>query len=366
MNPSLTIDLAAVRHNVHAWRERVAPRPVWAVVKCDAYRTGLGQIALASLDAGAQRLCVIDIREARALRETGIGAPIVQICATPQNDLGLAVECDITASIQDIGCAKTLSELACRAGKAVSAHVAIDSGSGWSGVLNSDAARFADAVRVLPNLVWEGAWTHIAGQASMAAQLERFRAAVATLRARGLPVPTLHVASSGPALWGVTEGAVRVGVGLYGSALGAELGDGTKFHTALEVRAPVFMVRRFAEPMPLGYGSTFIAQPGQTIVTLRIGYGEGLPKTLAGNGHALLQGSLCRIVGNIGMNFTMLLVPPGGPVQVGDEAILLGDRPGVRLDEVAAAAQTIPHNIVTMFGSGMSPSYTNLRHAVAT
>ncbi|MDQ6781105.1 MAG: alanine racemase [Candidatus Eremiobacteraeota bacterium] len=364
MNPTLTIDLAAVRHNVQAWRDRVAPRPVWAVVKCDAYRTGLGHIARTSLDAGAQRLCVIDIREAQALRELGVGAPIVQICATPHSDLSLAVECDVIGSVQDVECAKALSQLASRAGKAVSAHVAIDSGSGWSGVLRRDTERFAEAVRVLPNVVWEGAWTHIAGQASMAAQLERFGAAIATLRGHGVSVPILHVASSGPALWGATEGAVRIGVGLYGSALGAELGDETTFRTALEVRAPVFMVRRFAEPMPLGYGSTFVAQPGQTIVTLRIGYGEGLPKTLAGTGHAVLQGSLCPIVGNIGMNFTMLLAPPAGSVQVGDEALLLGDVAGVRLDEVAATAQTIPHNIVTMFGSGMSRSYKNLRDAV--
>jgi hypothetical protein len=33
--------------------------------------------------------------------------------------------------------------------------------------------------------------------------------------------------------------------------------------------------------------------------------------------------------------------------------------PGVRLEEVAAAAQTIPHNVVTMFGSGIAPAYSD-------
>lgn len=336
----------------------VTGRPVWAVVKCDAYRMGLCEIARAALEAGVQRLCVIDIAEARGLRERGITAPIVQICATPEQDLEAAVELDAIASLQDVECAQVLSRAARAAGKTALAHVAIDTGSGWSGVLSSASDRFAQAVAALPGITWEGAWTHITGQQTMAAQLERFRRAVRELRTHGLEVPTLHVASTGPSLWGLEEGAVRIGVGLYGSAM-RETQWASEFRTALEVRAPVFMVRRFEEAMPLGYGSTYVAQPGQTIVTLRIGYGEGLPKTLAGTGQALLRDQLCPIVGNIGMNFTMLAAPPSITPQQGDEAVLVGNIAALTLDEVAAAAQMIPHNVITMLGSGMRPNYAN-------
>jgi alanine racemase len=358
LKPVLRIDLAAVRHNVAAWQRLVGGRPVWAVVKCDAYRMGIVEIARAALDAGAQRLCVIDVSEAQALRESAIRAPIVQICATPQADLAAAVALDTIATLQDVECAERLSRAAAAAGKIVQAHVAIDTGSGWSGVTGSAVAGFAKAVARLPNIQWEGAWTHIAGQASMPAQHDRFRRAIATLRAHGLDVPSLHIASTGPSLWGLGEGAVRIGVGLYGSAM-RETAHAHEFRTVLEVRAPVFMVRRFEEAMPLGYGSTYVAQPGETIVTLRIGYGEGLPKTLAAGGRVLLGNSLCPIVGNIGMNFTMVAAPPGTVSRRGDEAVLIGDVPGLTVDEVAAAAQTIPHNVITMLGSGMRATYAN-------
>lgn len=357
MKPALRIDLSAIRHNVTAWRRLAQSRPVWAVVKCDAYRMGMTQIAAAALEAGAERLCVIDVAEAQRLRDAGVTAPVVQVCATPAADLAAAVAVDVTVTLQDITTAQQLSAIAAAAGKTARAHVAVDSGSGWSGLLNDDVPNFAQAVRGLPYIEWEGAWTHIAGRSSMQAQLERFQAALTALRAHGLAVPTIHIASTGPALWGMQEGAVRVGIGLYGSAMG----DGDRQHdlqTALEVSAPVFMVRRFPEPMPLGYGSAYTAQPGETIVTLRIGYGEGLPKTLSGTGHALLNGTLCPIVGNIGMNFTMVAAPPSILPQPGDQALLIGNAPGIRLDEVADAAQMIPHNVVTMLGSGIQPAYS--------
>lgn len=358
MKPSLRVDLLAVRHNLSVWRRLVNGRPVWAVVKCDAYRLGIAQIATAALQAGAQRLCIIDITEARALRELNVTAPIVQICATPEEDLAAAVELDVIVTVQDARCAHALSRAATSAGKTVQAHIAVDTGSGWSGLVSGDAERFAKAVSSLPNIVWEGAWTHIAGPNSMPAQLKRFRSAVSALRAHGLDIPALHIASTGPTSWGLEDGAVRLGVGLYGSTM-RERASETEFRTALEVRAPVFMVRRFEEAMPLGYGSTYIAQPGQTIVTLRIGYGEGLPKTLGGTGQALLHGMLCPIVGNIGMNFTMLAAPASINPQPRDEALMIGNEAGVTLDEVAQAAQTIPHNIITMFATGLRPAYAN-------
>ena len=181
----------------------------------------------------------------------------------------------------------------------------------------------------------------------------------------GISVPLLHIGSTGPSVWGLGEGAARIGVGLYGAALGDEQ-QLAKLRTAFEVRAPIYGIRRFSEPMPLGYGGTYVALPGQTIVTLRIGYGEGMPKTLAGRGSVLLADVLCPIVGAIGMNFTMVAVPPNVDVSADDHAIVVGDVAGIRLEEVAAAAQTIPHNVITMFGSGIAPAYTDVPVDVTT
>ncbi len=359
MRPSLHVKLEAIRHNVQTWRTFLGDRPLWAVVKCDGYRMGMVHVARAALDAGAQRLCVVEIFEASELRAAGIDAPIVHVAATPSDDFETALNADVAVSVGDPKRASELSRVAKRLGKRACVHVAIETGTGWWGIPSAEAAAFGRSVAGLENIEWEGVWTHIAGRDSMAAQMERFSSAINALRASGIAVPLVHAASTGPSLWGCREGAMRIGIGLYGSTLGnARAPEGLR--TAVEVRAPVYAVRTFTEPTALGYGGTYVARPGQTVATLRIGYGEGLPKTLAGRGFAILSGARCPIVGAIGMNFTMVAVPPNVDVDSHQDALLAGDVPGVRLDEVADAAQSIPHNVLTMLGSGMPRVYEHI------
>jgi alanine racemase len=154
-------------------------------------------------------------------------------------------------------------------------------------------------------------------------------------------------------LWGRTTGAVRIGIGLYGSTLG-ESGDAPELRTAIDVRATVIALKRFDVATPLGYGGKDVAAPGDSIATLRIGYADGLPSALAdGGGAARIGGARCAIAGAIGMNCTMVRVRDGVDVRVGDEAMLLGDAAGIRIDEVASAAATIPHALLTSLCNGM-------------
>ncbi len=347
-----------MQHNVRVWKRRLAGRGLWAVVKSDGYRMGMLRAARACVAAGAERLCVIDVAEASALRSGGLEVPIVQICTTPLADLDTALRLGVIVTTDDIAGARELARLAAASGVVAKAHVAVDTGSGWSGVIPSVIGPFASEAATLRGVDWEGAWTHIAGPNSLQQQMERFQSAVAQLRAHGLRVPSLHVASTGPLLWGVKEGAARVGVGLYGSTFTAAAdGADVGLRTAVTLTAPIAMIRTFDEPTPLGYGGTYVAAPGERIVTLRLGYGDGLPRTLAGAGAALLKGQRCRIVGAIGMNYTMVSAPAG--VEMGTEglALLLGEAPGFALDQVAANAGIIPHSLLTALGSGGAVSY---------
>jgi alanine racemase len=358
LNPTLHVHLDAIRHNVRVWRSRLRGRALWAVVKCDAYRMGMVPVARAALEAGAERLCVVEVDEAHALRAAGITAPIVHVAATPPEDFGTALEDGLIVSIGDAASARALAQAARKLGVRAHAHVAVETGTGWWGIPSAHAGSFARQVAALDNVVWDGTWTHIAGRDSFTAQADRFRTAIAALRQNGLAVPAVHAASTGPTIWGLDEGVARIGVGLYGSSLGFGLGtEGELLRTAAEVRAPVYAVRTFDEPTPLGYGGTHVAKPKETIATLRIGYGEGLPKTLSGTGRALVGGIACPIVGAIGMNFTMVAVPPGISIDPRGHALLLADTPGIRLDDVAQCAQTIPHHVLTQVGAGMQRVY---------
>lgn len=346
--PTLTVDLDRVRDNVRAWLRYLTQtgRELWPVVKSNAYGVGLIPVSRACIEAGAQRLCVIDMQEARALREAEIMAPIVHVWATPVEEFEDAAKLNVIVTVEDVQAAKEVSRIATALGRVVDAHVAIETGTGWSGIPYYRASAFAAAVKHLPGVRWEGAWTHIAGRDQMPIQLDQFQTALGAMRQLGLPLPMDHVAATAPTLWGAGGRAARVGVGLYGAAPGGPV-PGLSLKTALTLRASVLYVKRFEQATALGYGGIAVAKPGESVATLRLGYADGLPRALAVGGQVRLKGERCPIVGSIGMNFTMVKVPYGINVQPGDEAIALGDEDGVRLDETAQRAGTIPHQLIT-------------------
>lgn len=349
----MRLDLDAVRHNVAWWRERLAGREIWPVVKSDAYGLGAERVAAACVEAGAARLAVFDVDEASALREAGISTPIVHVSTTANDALTDALRLEVTPTIEDEIGARALSSIAEWRGIRCTAHIAVDTGGGWSGVPAGRAGQLASKLRLFSAVAWEGAWTHIAGKDSLDAQMRSFATAVAAMRAEGLALPVLHAASTGPALWGNTTGAARIGIGLYGFAWG-DAGAGAELRTAIEVEATVIAVKRFDVVTPLGYGGRDVAQPGDVIATVRIGYADGLARTIADGGGAFKIGDVrCAIAGTIGMNCTMVRVPPNASIQPGDRAIVIGDADGVRIDDAARAAQTIPHALVTSLARGM-------------
>jgi alanine racemase len=352
--PWLRLDADAIEHNARAWQSALAPRAVWPVVKSDAYRIGAVTVARACVRAGAKCLVIADVDEAAPLRAAGIDVPLLHVMATPHDALAYAVRAGVIPSVEDVDGARRLAAIAQWKGGSVRAHVAVDTGTGWSGVPAWRAKPFAAEVRAHRGIDWAGAWTHIASESSLHDQSVAFAGAVDDMRSEGMPVRIVHLASTGPVVWGARGDVVRIGIGLFGAAFGdAHFAAGLR--TAVEVRAVVVGVKRFNEQTPLGYGGLDTALAGDAIATLRIGYADGMPRTFPADGLVLLHGARCCIVGAVGMNFTMVRLPPEirDAVALGDDGIVLGDFDGVHLDEVANSACVLPHQLITGFGAAL-------------
>ncbi|WP_219469715.1 alanine racemase, partial [Nonomuraea rhizosphaerae] len=92
------VDLAAIRHNVALLKERAGGAEVMGAVKADAYGHGLVPASAAVLEGGASRLGTAYIREALALREGGITAPILSWIITPGEPVDAALEAGVELS----------------------------------------------------------------------------------------------------------------------------------------------------------------------------------------------------------------------------------------------------------------------------
>lgn len=339
---------------MRVWQSRIAPRALWAVVKSDAYRMGAVPVARACVNAGAPCLAIVDVEEAAPLRAAGIDVPLIHVMTTPYDSLAHAVRLGVVPSVEDAEGARQLASIAQWKGGLVHAHVAVDTGSGWSGVPAWRARAFAVEAGTYRGIDWAGAWTHIASEASLHDQSVAFAGAVDDLRTEGLSVRTVHLASTGPVVWGAGGDAARIGIGLFGAAFGDEELT-TLLRTAVEVRTAVVAVKRFAVTTPMGYGGFESAQEGDVIATLRIGYADGMPRTFSAGDAILVRGARCPIVGAVGMNFTMVRLPPEirDAVIEGDEGLVLGDFGGVKLDDVAKNAGILPHQLIAGFGAAL-------------
>ena len=96
-----------------------------------------------------------------------------------------------------------------------------------------------------------------------------------------------------------------------------------------------------------------------TIVTLPLGYADGVHRVLSNRMEVLLGGRRCEQVGRVCMDQLMVEAPRGSDVHRGDEAVLVGAQGDERInmDELAEIAGTINYELACGFGMRLERAY---------
>jgi alanine racemase len=140
---------------------------------------------------------------------------------------------------------------------------------------------------------------------------------------------------------------VRPGIALfgYGQAPDVDLG----LTPALRLRTEVIALRDLPAGARVGYNGTFRTERPARVATLPVGYGDGLMRAHSNRGHVLVGGQRAPIIGAVSMDLTTVDVTDIPGVALGDEVVLLGSQGTAELgaDELAAAAGTIPYEVLT-------------------
>jgi alanine racemase len=336
------IDLAAVRHNTRVLREVVAPAELCAVVKADGYGHGALTVALAALEAGATWLAVALVDEGVELRDQGIDAPVLVLSEPPADAMADVVAAGLTATLYSPEGVATLDAAARAAGVVADAHVKVDTGMHRVGADMDQVAALAAAVARAEGLRLAALWSHLAvsesaepdDRAYTAEQLRRFDAVRGELAAAGLAAPLLHLANSGGALAhpGSRLDLVRCGIALYGEAPSvwaaeelARAGGGRVLRPVLSLRARASLVRVLGAGERPSYGRRRPLPETSTVVTVPLGYADGVPRRyFDAGGTVLVGGRHCPLAGTVTMDQIVVDCGPGAEVSVGDDIVLIG------------------------------------------
>lgn len=352
------VDRSAIRANMARLRSHpgLKDSAVMAVVKADAYGHGLVPVAQTALEAGADWLGVATVTEGSALREAGVRAPVLLLCAPAPGEAERLLRCDLVASVGDASTREALARAAHRLElpKPPSVHLEIDTGMGRAGVLPDEALEFWRQT-VAMGLRVTGLMTHFAdadGDAEFTrAQHSAFTAVRRSLEQAGAQFEHVHMSNSAGSLrLGMTDSTMfRAGLLLYGVHPLLSDVPGISLHPAMCVKARVATVRSLPQGHPISYGATHRLARSSRVATILIGYGDGYPRRLSNCGAMLIQGRRAPILGRVCMDQTVVDVTDIPGVVPGDVAVCLGGQGGDRLsvEELAVLLQTTEHEITT-------------------
>ena len=361
------IDLDALAYNLADIQSKIPKSTeIMAVVKANAYGHGVEKIAERMVNEGIKTFAVTSVAEGVQLRDYVNDSTILVMGYTHPNDARWLFKCNLSQLIVDGAYAKSLNDT----GYNLRAHAAIDTGMHRLGVEPSNFEEI-ESIFNCKNLTIEGIATHLSspdGQDDSdieftKMQIDEFLKVVRKLKDKGYYFGKLHALSS----YGIFNypefcfDYVRPGIMLYGVH---SIDDKTKVQTTLRpilsLKAIVAQIRHIKAGESVSYGRAFTAKKPMKIATASIGYADGLPRQISGNGgRGLINGQNAPIIGRICMDMIMLDVTEIDNIKAGDTVTLIGKDGDeeIRCEELAETAGTITNDILSGLSSRLPRIY---------
>jgi alanine racemase len=351
--------------NVRYMRQLVSPAKLCVVMKANAYGHGLEALLPAAIEGGADVIGICTNPEAAAIRRNGFHTiPLLRLrMALPAELEESVASLNIQEQVGDEEVAEQLSAAGVRRGRPVEVHLKIDTGMGRCGFYPESVETLRQILK-LPGLKVVGMMTHFpsadgAELEQTVEQLAAFDALHAQL-ADALPADVMvhtHNSAATVRLPKARASMVRVGAACYGVRTSTEFDNPAALEPVMSFRSWVAQVREIPKGRTIGYGSLFETKRDSRIAALPVGFGEGYPRGLFNKGIVLIKGQRCPVVGRVSLNVTTVDVTDvEQPVNIGDEAVLIGRQGGERVtfEEMADKFASV-HTEINLMAGFMNP-----------
>lgn len=356
------VSAAAFKHNAKMLRRAAGGGTLIAAVKANAYGHGLTETAR-TLAPLVDWFAVDAWTEGQAIRAAKVKNPVLLLGYTPHAFLPDVVKAGFSQVVYDLATVRKLAKLG-TARKPAHVHVKLETGTSRQGVLAADVAAFARELRKHKTIVVDGAYTHFANiedttdSTYAMAQLERFNAMVADLRANGVNPAMIHSACSAAIMLyeGTHSGAVRTGISTYGLWPSKETrvtstaqAPWLQLKPVLAWKTMVAQVKHLPEGTPISYGLTEKLTRESRTAVIPLGYWDGFDRGQSSVGHVLIRGRRAKVLGRICMNMCVVDVTDIPGVKPEDEVVIIGKQGSeeITAEEFAGRIGTINYEVVT-------------------
>jgi alanine racemase len=383
--PTLTVSLPAIVANWQTLRARFVGEECAAVVKANAYGLGAVEVSTALEKAGCHTFFVATIEEGIELREALPDVRILVFHGVQAGEEFAFAAHRLIPVLNSLAQLERWKPIAAEHVHAVSA-LHIDTAMARMGLeveeftalLARDPA-VLEATRV-GLILSHFACAPEADHALNTEQLKRFN----TARALAPSIPAslcnsggiylsreyhFDLARPGCSLYGIAPQAPTVNNTVRSAseplAAGVSEAKGTMspsnpMQQVATWHAPILATRTLEREQTVGYGATQTLPKGTRIATVASGYADGYLRHLSGHAVGYIGEHQVKLVGRVTMDMLCFDVShvPESLCHDGAMLTLLGDADGIRVDDVAAAAQTIGYEVLTRIGRRVKRVYT--------
>ena len=361
----IEINLAQFKQNIFAIRALIGDRKLCLPIKANAYGHGLVPIAKAAVEAQVDYLAVSCLQEGALLREAGIQSPILVLGAIHEEQIPELIRYQLEFTLSSLYKAE-LTVRTCQELQApCKVHVEVDTGMQRTGVRPATGGALLDYLYASKFIEVVGVYSHLAtadlpGSPFAKAQIEAFRALVATEVLKDGRKPLIHLANSGGVCFYPEShfDMVRPGLLAFGYFPPVAKPRLAGIAPIFAVKAKISYFKVVLKNNGISYSHTHTTQEDTRIVTIPVGYGDGYRRALSNRAGVLIRGRRFPLVGNICMDQFMVDIGHT-EAYVGDVVTLIG-RDGeaeVTLDEVARLCDTIPYEILCGFNDRLPRLY---------
>jgi alanine racemase len=352
----LRIDLSALADNWRDLARRAAPGRCAAVVKANAYGTGVSEAAPALRAAGARVFFVAHFSEGIAVRRVLPAEAAIYVLNGLESgaDPSDYAEHRLAPAIGGEEELTRWSAFAARRDRISPCAIHLDTGMNRLGFDSLARLKWAmemhGATSGADLLMSHFVSSEMPDDPLNQAQIELFEAA----RAVFPHLPASLANSSGMFLDpSPIYDLGRPGYALYGG--NPTPGRPNPMRPVVTLTAAIQQIRSIEAGMSCGYNAQWTAKRPTRLATLLIGYADGLPRGAGATdarpgAEVAVAGRRAPLVGRVSMDLTIIDVTdlPEDAVRVGDPVEFFG--PSVDLDEFATRSGTIGYHLLTSLG----------------
>ncbi|MEO9297858.1 alanine racemase [Devosia alba] len=357
----LSIDLGALARNWRALDKVSAGALTGAVVKADAYGTGITVASKALHAAGARFFFVATPDEGMAVRAAVPDAHIFVMNGLYPGAANLYIRQNMMPVLSSVAMLEEWLAKCMERNEAYPSAFHFDTGINRLGFRLNEAGFVRERIAALgyaPQMLM----SHLA--CADQANHEKNRTQLALFGSVMTQFPGIPASLANSA--GLMSGRdyhfqmVRPGIALYGGR--AVIGRKNPMATVVTLHVPILQVKEARTGETVGYGATYNLARDSRLAIVGHGYADGFFRSLSGTnarpgGKVAIRGKLCPVIGRVSMDQMVVDITELGAdiPNPGEGAEVLGRQ--ISIDDQADAAGTIGYEVLTSLKGRYNRNY---------